>query len=383
MALNNTTAQTNPPAIVAIGAGRMGRGIAVAYAIRGQSVVIVDFKPRSAEQFQALQNDIDQELNTTLQQLADLGMFSADQVAQHRARISVVSLDQAAQALAGAHIIYEGVPETLDAKRDALGRICQAAPADAIIASTTSTMLASDLAAMVTHPERFMNAHWLNPAYIIPLVEISAHNGPVTAPGTETGAAAGTNPTTATGNAAATNRSTATPNPAATSPEALAALKSSLKAIGKVPVQCGCTPGFIVPRLQTLIMNEAARMVEEGVATAEEIDLATRYGLGFRFASIGVLEFIDYGGNDILYHASRYLADNLDPTRYTAPDIVQRYMHEGKIGLRSASGFLSYEGVDLNAYRRDVLARTLGMLRHFGLDQSIPSTTVKETGNEN
>lgn len=345
MASNNTTAQTKPPAIVAIGAGRMGRGIAVAYAVRGQSVVIVDFKPRSAEQFQALQNDIDQELNTTLQQLADLGMFSADQAAQHRVRISVVSLDQAAQALAGARIIYEGVPETLDAKRDALGRICQAAPADAIIASTTSTMLASDLAAMVTHPERFMNAHWLNPAYIIPLVEISAHD--------------------------------------ATSAEALDALKNSLKAIGKVPVQCGCTPGFIVPRLQTLIMNEAARMVEEGVATAEEIDLATRYGLGFRFASIGVLEFIDYGGNDILYHASRYLADNLDPTRYTAPDIVQRYMHEGKIGLRSASGFLSYEGVDLNAYRRDVLARTLGMLRHFGLDQSIPSTTVKETGNEN
>lgn len=378
MASNNTTAQTQPPAIVAIGAGRMGRGIAVAYAIRGQSVVIVDFKPRSAEQFQALQNDIDQELNTTLQQLADLGMFSADQVRQHRARISVVSLDQAAQALAGAHIIYEGVPETLDAKRDALGRICQAAPADAIIASTTSTMLASDLAAMVTHPERFMNAHWLNPAYIIPLVEISAHNGPALAPGAgaEAGAAADTKP-------AATNNVTATPNPAATSTEALDALKNSLKAIGKVPVQCGCTPGFIVPRLQTLIMNEAARMVEEGVATAEEIDLATRYGLGFRFASIGVLEFIDYGGNDILYYASRYLADNLDPTRYTAPDIVQRYMHEGKIGLRSASGFLSYEGVDLNAYRRDVLARTLGMLRHFGLDQSIPSTTVKETGNEN
>ena len=339
------TSKIGSSAIVAIGAGRMGRGIAVAYAIRGQDVVIADFKPRTPEQFQALQNDIDQELVTTFQQLADLGMFSAEQVQAHRARVSVVNLDSASAVLASARIIYEGVPETLDAKRDALGRICEAAPADAIIASTTSTMLASDLAAMVSHPGRFMNAHWLNPAYIIPLVEISAHEN--------------------------------------TSPDALTTLKDSLKGIGKVPVQCGCSPGFIVPRLQTLIMNEAARMVEEGVATAEEIDLATRYGLGFRFASIGVLEFIDYGGNDILYHASRYLADNLDPARYTAPDIVQRYMHEGKIGLRSASGFLSYEGVDLNAYRRDVLARTLGMLRHFGLDQSIPSTTEKENGNEN
>ncbi|MBC7202322.1 MAG: 3-hydroxyacyl-CoA dehydrogenase, partial [Pusillimonas sp.] len=257
----------------------------------------------------------------------------------------VVGLDQAAVVLKTAGIIYEGVPEILEAKRDALKRICDLALPDAIIASTTSTMLASELAEMVTHSQRFMNAHWLNPAYVIPLVEISAHGQ--------------------------------------TSAEALATLKESLTSIGKVPVQCACSPGFIVPRLQTLIMNEAARMVEEGVATVEEIDRATRYGLGFRFASIGVLEFIDYGGNDILYHASHYLSNNLDSSRYTAPDIIKRYMHEGKIGLRSASGFLSYEGVDLNAYRRDVLARTLGMLRHFGLDQSIPSTTVKEIGNEN
>jgi 3-hydroxybutyryl-CoA dehydrogenase len=331
--------------IIAIGAGRMGRGIALAYAIRGQSVAVVDFKPRDAGQFQALSEEIDQELITALQQLADLELFSADQVASIRRRIDIVDLDHANDVLKTAGIIYEGVPETLEAKRDALKRICESAPATAIIASTTSTMLASELAGMVTHPQRFMNAHWLNPAYVIPLVEISAHDQ--------------------------------------TSGEALDALKESLTGIGKVPVQCACSPGFIVPRLQTLIMNEAARMVEEGVATVEEIDRATRYGLGFRFASIGVLEFIDYGGNDILYHASHYLSDNLDASRYEAPDIIKRYMHEGKIGLRSANGFLSYEGVDLNAYRRDVLARTLGMLRHFGLDQSIPSTTVKEISDEN
>ena len=290
--------------IVAVGAGRMGRGIAMAYAIRGQRVTVVDFKPREASQFQALHHDIDQELNTALRQLADLDLFEAAQIDVIRQRIQVVDLAHAGQALETAGIIYEGVPETLDAKRDAL-----------------------------------------NPAYVIPLVEISAHDQ--------------------------------------TSPQALAALKESLTGIGKVPVQCACSPGFIVPRLQTLIMNEAARMVEEGVATVEEIDRATRYGLGFRFASIGVLEFIDYGGNDILYHASHYLSDNLDSTRYAAPDIIKRYMHEGKIGLRSASGFLSYEGVDLHAYRRDVLARTLGMLRHCGLDQSIPSTTVKEISDEN
>ena len=324
---------------VAIGAGRMGRGIALAYALRGHRVAIVDFKSRTVAAYQDLLGIVQSELRLTLDQLAGLGMFDAGEIPEHLSRISIHPLDQADAVLSKAAIVYEGVPETADAKRDALGRISAVTGAHTIIASTTSTMLASDLAAMVAHPERFVNAHWLNPAYIIPLVEISAHEG--------------------------------------TAPDTMARLKENLESIGKVPVQCSCSPGYIVPRLQTLVMNEAARMVEENVATAEEIDLATRYGLGFRFAAIGVLEFIDYGGNDILYHAGNYLAENLDADRYAMPDIVRRYMHEGKNGLRSASGFRSYEGIDLEEYRRDVLARALAMLRHFGLDQRVPSTVAK------
>lgn len=324
--------------VVAIGAGRMGRGIAVAYALRGQSAAIVDFKSRDDTQYQALKQSALEEVELTLQQLADLEMFPQDQVADMVSRIGVFRNEEADALLAQAEIVYEGVTETLDAKRDALGRISKAVSPEALIASTTSTMLSSDLAGMVEKPERFMNAHWLNPAYIIPLVEVSPHSG--------------------------------------TDPQATKRLKRSLRDIGKVPVVCACSPGYIVPRLQSLIMNEAARMVEEGVATAEQIDLATRYGLGFRFAAIGVLEFIDYGGNDILYHANNYLAKNLDANRYAMPDIVRQYMEEGKIGLRTASGFHSYEGVDLEAYRRDVLARTLGMLRHFGLHQSAPTNVA-------
>jgi 3-hydroxybutyryl-CoA dehydrogenase len=124
-----------------------------------------------------------------------------------------------------------------------------------------------------------------------------------------------------------------------------------------------------VPRLQALMMNEAARMVDEGVATAEEIDRATRYGLGLRFAAIGVVEFIDFGGNDILYHASRYLAATLSPERYTAPAVVDRMMREGRNGLRDGRGFHDYRDVDVAAYRKDVLSRTLAMLRHAGLQR--------------
>ena len=114
-------------------------------------------------------------------------------------------------------------------------------------------------------------------------------------------------------------------------------------------------------------MNEAARMVEEGVATAEQIDLATRYGMGLRFAALGVVEFIDFGGCDILHHASREMAGSVDAARYAAPEIVERMVQEGRLGLKSGSGFYDYTGRDAAAYRRDVLARTLGMLRHAGL----------------
>ena len=145
-----------------------------------------------------------------------------------------------------------------------------------IIASTTSTILVDDLSGAVEHPARFLNAHWLNPAYLIPLVEIS--------PG------------------------------AATDPAVTARMKPLLEGIGKVPVVCAATPGYIVPRIQALAMNEAARMVEEGVASAEDIDKAVRYGFGFRYAVMGLLEFIDWGGGDILYYASRYLEGALAAT---------------------------------------------------------------------
>src|SRR5688572_32005083 len=107
-------------------------------------------------------------------------------------------------------------------------------------------------------------------------------------------------------------------------------------------------------------MNEAARMIEEGAATAEEIDKATRLGLGLRFAAMGVIEFIDYGGNDILYHASNYLSETVSPERYAAPEIVRRLMREGNIGLKSGQGFYDYRDRDQKQYRKDVLARTLG-----------------------
>jgi 3-hydroxybutyryl-CoA dehydrogenase len=315
--------------IACLGAGRMGRGIAVAFAYAGHDVVMIDVKTRAAEQFATLRADALGEIRKTLASLARFGLLADHEADAVIARVSVGPAEDMAAALAGAGIVFEGVPEVVDLKREVLGAASKCVEPDTIIASTTSTILVDDLSGAVRRPERFLNVHWLNPAYLIPLVEIS--------PGT------------------------------VTDPAILARVKALLEGIGKVPVVCAATPGFIVPRIQALAMNEAARMVDEGVASAEDIDKAIRYGFGFRYAVLGLLEFIDWGGGDILYYASRYLESALGSDRYRAPEVISRNMREGRIGLRTGAGFLDYSGLDVDAYREQRLAALVDMLRHFGL----------------
>ena len=150
-------------------------------------------------------------------------------------------------------------------------------------------------------------------------------------------------------------------------PRITARLKSMLEGIGKVPVVCAARPGYIVPRIQALAMNEAARMVEEGVASAEDIDKAIKYGFGMRYANLGMLEFIDFGGGDILYYASRYLTQALGDERYAAPEIIERNMREGRVGLKTGKGFLDYSTLDIEAYRVGRLKALADMLGFMGL----------------
>jgi len=315
--------------IACLGAGRMGRGIAVAFAYAGHAVTMIDVKERAPEQFAQLESDALGEVKATLATMTKLGMLRDCEAEIVMSRVAVVPGRESGTALAQTGLVFEGVPEIVDLKREVLGAASRAVGPDVIIASTTSTILVDDLSDAVVNPRRFLNAHWLNPAYLIPLVEIS--------PG------------------------------AATDPDVVTELKALLEGIGKVPVVCAATPGFIVPRIQTLAMNEAARMVGEGVANAEEIDKAIRYGFGFRYAVLGLLEFIDWGGGDILYYASRYLEGALGSDRYRAPDVIARNVEQGRIGLRTGAGFLDYTGIDVDSYREQRLAALADMLRHFKL----------------
>ena len=314
--------------IVALGAGRMGRGIAQVFAYAGHEVTILDFKQRSASESDDLLAAAKQEVGENLAFLISLGVCDDAASAATLDRIQLASVADAPALLGQASHVFEGVPETLDAKEDALRRVSALVPDDAVIASTSSTMLPDELAGFTARPENFLNAHFLNPAYLIPLVEVS--------PGDKTNSVV------------------------------LDGFNNFLESIGKVPVVCRNSPGYIVSRLQALAMNECARMIEDGVATAEDIDKAVRVGFGVRYSTMGFVEFIDWGGLDILYHASRHLAGALGD-RFSSPDIVGEYMEVGKLGLKSGQGFYDFGVIDADQYRREKLATFVALLRHLDL----------------
>ncbi len=313
--------------VAVAGAGRMGRGIALSFAMAGYPVALVDSEERAAEGCAELAAMVAKELAAETGLLQGAGVISKAAAAAAAKRISFVSRADARPALQEADVVFEAVLEVLDVKRSTYEWLSGEVRGGTILASTTSTMLADTLAGFVTGPERFTNAHWLNPAYLMPLVEIS--------PSGDTAA------------------------------ETVAALRALLERVGKVPVVCAASPGYIVSRLQALILNEAARLVEEGVASAEDVDKAIRTGFGPRYTVFGPLEFIDWGGGDILYYASNYLAEAIDPKRFSSPDIVRENMAAGRNGMREGQGFYDWRGIDLDGYRQERLAafaRLLGSL---------------------
>ncbi len=313
--------------VVAVGAGRMGRGIGHVFAYGGHPVTILDFKPRSTADFARLAAEAMAEIEANLRALAGEGVFSATLVPAILARIRIAPVEEAGAVLADAELVWEGVPERIADKAEALGRMSALAPT-AIIASTTSTMLVTELQRHVARPERFLNAHFLNPAFLIPLVEVSP------SPSTDE---------------AVTRR-----------------LIAMLEAVGKVPVRCKASPGYIIPRLQALLLSESARMVHEGVASAEDIDKAVRTGFGPRYTVMGPIEFIDYGGLDVAYYGCHYMAKALNSPRHGPPPELDALMQAGKRGLREGEGYYDWRGTDTDAYRRERFAQFVKLFGHLG-----------------
>ena len=309
--------------IAILGAGRIGRQIALAFAIGGCRVRLIDIKEeRSVADAERTLADARREMTR------DAGLMVEEQVLEEaaaRAALDRIEDRVGLGALEDCGFVQEALPESVPLKRDALGRLSAVVRDDAIVASGSSTISPSHLADALAHPERFLVAHWLNPAHIIPLVDV-------------------------------------VPGPA-TSRAAVERTLALLEALGKVPVTCKDSPGFIGPRLQVLLMNEAVRLVEEGVATPEDVDRAFRSGMGFRYASIGIFEFIDWGGVDILYRAGRYMTEATGDARFKPPKLVEQKMAWNELGPKTGRGFFDYAGDRREAFETEKVRALLRRLR--------------------
>ena len=306
-----------------LGAGRIGRQIALAFALGGCRVRLVDAKDgRPVGEAERTLADARREI------ARDCGLMVEERVidpAESAAVLGRIEERIGLEALPGCGFVQEALPESVPLKRETFARLKGVVDDDAIIASGSSTISPSDVCDAVERPERFLVAHWLNPAHIIPLVDV--------VPGPHT------------------------------SPETVERTLRLLERLGKTPVRCGDSPGFIGPRLQVLLMNEAVRLVEEGVATPEDVDRAFRAGMGFRYASIGIFEFIDWGGVDILYRASRYMTEALGDQRFKPARMVEEKMARNELGPKTGRGFFDYAGDRREAFETEKVRALLRRLR--------------------
>ncbi|NYE07021.1 3-hydroxybutyryl-CoA dehydrogenase [Bacillus niacini] len=314
--------------IAVAGAGRMGRGISLSFANQGYPVTLIDIKERTREEFLQLKEQVYNELRNQSEILVATNVIARESVETILSQVEVCSMKDHNLSWQNSDVLFEAVPEILEVKKSVFASICEILSENTIIASTTSSFSANDLVEYIQGKERFMNTHWLNPAYLMPLVEVSPSES--------------------------------------TSSEYLQKMTSLLEGIGKVPVICAPSPGFIVPRIQALAMNEASRLVEEGVATVEDIDKASTVGFGLRFAILGLLEFIDWGGAETLYHASHYLKDSMGEERFAPPEIIENKMNTGEIGMKTGKGFYSFEGKNIDEYQVETLQKFVDLLKHLG-----------------
>jgi 3-hydroxybutyryl-CoA dehydrogenase len=294
--------------ITVIGPGRMGLGIALAFALKGFKVTLFDGKERAMDAYGEVLKKAKEEIHSNLKLLRRIGYLRAPS----KNILSRISFSHELNRESfNVPFIFEAIPEKPELKIELFKKISPYVHPDSILASTTSTIHLKTLKDGFSHPHRLLITHWLNPAFIIPLVEIAISEG--------------------------------------TDPGVIDKMKKVLKKVGKTPVVLKDSPGFIVPRIQALAMNEAVRIFEEGVAPAEDIDTAIKTGFAFRLCVLGLLEFVDLGGLDILYYADDFLQSAFQSERFQKPKLVEEKMMRGEIGPRAGKGIYEYDNVDVRA----------------------------------
>lgn len=287
------------------GAGTMGSGIAQIFGRKGHEVVITDIKEEFLEKSKRL-------VSIFNSSLVEENLMSVEEAEKTVKNISY-SVDK--NVFADADLIIEAIVEIMDIKQDFWKEVEELAKEDAIFATNTSGLSVNEISKKIKNKERFLGTHFWNPPHIIPLVELIRGEN--------------------------------------TSDKVIDTLIELVESIDKVPVVVQKdAPGFIGNRLQFAAFREALNIVEEGIASPEDVDKAMKYGPGFRYPTIGPLETADLGGLDTFYYISSYLFNELSDVK-EPQDILKDLMEKGELGVKSEKGFYDYsDGKDEAAIKR-------------------------------
>ncbi|WP_457147843.1 3-hydroxyacyl-CoA dehydrogenase family protein [Mycobacterium sp. URHB0021] len=320
--------------IAIVGAGYMGGGIAQVFAMAGFDVVIVDADP-------ALTRRHLDRLYAEAEDFETQGLFDAGSAELIRANLRAA--ETLPDAVAEADLIEEAVLEQPEVKCAVLKNIEAAARPEAIIGSNTSTIPIGDLTAGLTHAERFLGIHFSNPAPFIPGVELIAHAG--------------------------------------TDEAVVQAAEAAVARTGKLSARVNDKAGFVLNRLQYVLLKEAINLVEEGVATAEDIDIVVRTTFGYRLPFFGPFAIADMAGLDV-YRACFRTFEEYYGERLAAPAMLTELVDAGRYGVKQGGGFVIPAGdqAELIAYRNIAYAKLGQLLRELGPVPAQGRPAPKTTG---
>ncbi|MGX5771280.1 3-hydroxyacyl-CoA dehydrogenase family protein [Microbacterium trichothecenolyticum] len=278
-----------PGRVGVIGGGRMGAGIAHAFVLAGAGVVVVERDDEAAAAASA-------RLLESVRQSVERGTTDIG----YDALAAAIETATDAAALAGCHLVVEAVPEDRELKLAALARAERVLGPDAALATNTSSISIDDLASGLDRPERFLGLHFFNPVPTSQLVEV------------------------VTG--------------AATDPALVDDARGWITALGKTPIVVRDSPGFASSRLGVALGLEAIRMLEEGVASAADIDAAMQ--LGYRHP-LGPLRTTDLVGLDVRLGIAEELHRRLGE-RFAPPELLRRLVADGHLGRKTGRGFYEW-----------------------------------------
>ena len=279
--------------VAVLGAGTMGRGIAHVSAAAGWDTRLFDVDER------ALGTAMDT-IRANLEGGVARGKLTEDAKTDALARLSTTT--DLAAAVEGVDVAIEAVPEQLALKQDLLGRVAGVVDASTLLATNTSSLSITEIADGVEGPERVIGMHFFNPVHIMKLVEVVVGGW--------------------------------------TSRDTVDRTRSLAEEMGKTPIVVRDSPGFASSRLGVALGLEAMRMLQEGVATAEDIDTAME--LGYRHP-MGPLKLTDLVGLDVRLEIARYLHRELGAEQFRPPAILEQKVEEGKLGKKSGEGFYTWD----------------------------------------